>query len=234
MYNERKSQIGFNGDRKKSSVGFSARKNSHKTYGSITEQAHVSGGFAHEGHNSRMTRKTGKTKKVGIRASDFDGPGSHRDMRRLNYGTENDRDNRDDISDELSVGFKPHPEYSDEEEKHIEVGYLSDNLNVAKRQAIERVNYNHPSTAGRSPRDHRLSEPVPRGREPPQLRTLNVDQIENEYEDIGYNVREYNDNLHSQIKQVKRIPNQGERLDEIAEMLGRLKEDNDSRAGDFE
>ena len=98
-----------------------------------------------------MTRKTGKTgrTKVGVRASDFiEGRGAHTDIDRLNYNNENDRDNRDDISDELSVGFKPHPEYSDDDGKHVELGYLSDNLVVGKKQSpsIEKGEfvYNHP------------------------------------------------------------------------------------------
>lgn len=61
---------------------------------------------------------------------------------------------------------------------------------------------------------------------------MNVDDLDNE--DIGYNIREYNDNLQNQIKNVRKMPHQEDRLDEIAEMLGRLKDDNDSRAGDFD
>ena len=121
MYDaKRSSAVGFDTDAKRSSaVGFDTRKNSHRTYGSVTEHAAISGGFAHEGGTSNRTRKTGRTKKakVGVNASDFLGEhqGVRLDMSRLNYDDEMDRGGHDKISDELSVGFRPHPDGSDQE-----------------------------------------------------------------------------------------------------------------------
>ena len=65
------------------------------------------------------------------------------------------------------------------------------------------------------------------------LKTRAIDDLDAEYEDIGYNAREFTTNLERQVARVKRMGDQGERLDTIVQVLGRLKEENDSREGDF-
>ena len=65
------------------------------------------------------------------------------------------------------------------------------------------------------------------------LRTRAVDDLDAEYEDIGYNAREFTKNLERQVARVKKMDNQDDRLDTIVQVLGRLKEENDSREGDF-
>ena len=60
-----------------------------------------------------------------------------------------------------------------------------------------------------------------------------MDDLDAEYEDIGYNAREFTKNLERQVARVKRMDDQEERLDTIVQVLGRLKEENDSREGDF-
>ena len=65
------------------------------------------------------------------------------------------------------------------------------------------------------------------------LRTRAMDDLDAEYEDIGYNAREFTKNLERQVARVKRMDDQEERLDTIVQVLGRLKEENDSREGDF-
>ena len=99
---------------------------------------------------------------------------------------------------------------------------------------MNQVRAQHPSTAGRAPT--RFSEPMPhigRGtlKEPQaHLRTRAAeDSLDAEYEDIGYNAREFTKNLEKQVARVKRMEDQDERLDTIVQVLGRLKEENDSR-----
>ena len=75
---------------------------------------------------------------------------------------------RDDISEELSVGFRPHPEVdesSNELVKNTSIGYLSDTNNRQKRQKnIEHSRALHPQTAN-SPHSQRGTASNPRTRQ---------------------------------------------------------------------
>ena len=64
------------------------------------------------------------------------------------------------------------------------------------------------------------------------MRTKEFEDIERNYEEISYNpnIR----NLEQQVAKVKKMDDQELRLDTIVKVLGRLKEENDSRDGDFD
>ena len=112
--------------------GFDAgRKQSHYTYGSFTEQAAVPGGFGVDGGKSIQSRTNYKS-RVGVSESDFfgqkpilvDATGRNSADQRANP--------RDDVSEELSVGFRPHPEVDESDNelvRNTSIGYLSDTNN---------------------------------------------------------------------------------------------------------
>ena len=66
--------------------------------------------------------------------------------------SELERDIRDNISEELSVGFRPHPDNNEREDDLHLSGYLSDSPpDKQRRKVVEKVQTHHPSTAGRMP-----------------------------------------------------------------------------------
>ena len=64
------------------------------------------------------------------------------------------------------------------------------------------------------------------------MRTREFEDIERNYEEINYNP--VTRNLEQEVAKVKKMDNQELRLDTIVKVLGRLKEENDSRDGDFD